>query len=404
MNLRPSGLRARAAQCAWAVAILACATGAQAATKTAAATSSIFRTCPDALDHSSTSIQDHNGTQSWTIKLKGGPCSVDFRLEGKPQFNDDFTDLVGLSRDGSFRADVTVDGVRRELEIVPGRDGLVRTWQVDGRERPYDEAARAWLASFLIELDRRTAVGVEQRLPHLLKEGGVPAVLSETGHMPSDYARSVYYSKLSSATRLSSDDIARIFDQAASLKTSDYYGSELMKTFGARMGDGKTVRTAMFRLIQGMSSDYYRVESVSQAVKAGKLSQQEMDFLIGILPNMESDYYKTELLKKILGESGDVGPSGTRALIDAAATIQSDYYQSEAISAVLKNTKLSEADLLAIVKAVSETKSEYYRSEMLRNTVAHRAATDRVRQAALDATGGMSSYYREEVEKATKRP
>ena len=400
MHLNPFGLRARAISCAGVVAILACATGTQAATKTAAASSSMFRTCPDALDHSSTSILEDNGRQSWTIKLKGGPCSVDFRLEGKPQFNDDFTDIAGLSRDGSFRADVTVGGVRRQLEIVPGNDGLVRTWRVDGRERPYDDAARAWLAEFLIELDRRTAVGVNQRLPHLLKKGGVSAVLNETGQMSSDYARSVYYSKLSTAARLSSDDVVRIIDQAASLKTSDYYASELLKNFGSHVGDGKNARSAMFRLIQGMSSDYYRVESVSQVAGAGKLGEQEMDFLIGILPQMESDYYKTELLKKIL--SSDVDPAGTRALIDAAATIQSDFHLSEAIGAILRNPKLSESDLLAIVKAASGTKSEYYLSEMLRKTVAHRAATDRVRQAALNATGGMSAYYREEVEKATR--
>jgi len=56
------------------------------------------------------------------------------------------------------------------------------------------------------------------------------------------------------------------------------------------------------------------------------------------------------------------------------------------------------------VKAASEIQSEHYCSEVLRRTVAHRAATDRVRQAARDATGGMSSYYREEVEKATRKP
>ena len=430
-------LRARAKRWTWVIAVLACATGAQADTKTAAPTSSIFRACPDALVNSSTSIMDHNGSQSWTIKLNGGPCSVDFRLEGKPQFNDDFTDLVGLSRGGSFRVDVTDGGVRRQLEILPGRDGLVRTWKVDGRERPYDEPARAWLAAFLIELDRRTGVGVNQRLPHLLKQGGVSAVLAETGLMSSEYARSVYYSKLSTAAQLSSDDIVRIFDQAASLKTTDYYATELMKKFGARLSGDKNLRAPMFRLIQGMSSDYYRVESVSAAVGTGKLGEQEMDFLIGIMPHMESGYYKTELLKKILtvgnldpsqrkqlaglardigddsyaaefvkalAASGDAGPGGARALIDAATNIQSDHYLSEAMRAILEHTRLTEADLLAIVKVVSEAKSDHYGSEILRRTVAHRAATDRVRQAALAATGGMSSHYRDEVARATTRP
>jgi hypothetical protein len=382
------------------------------------------------MDHSSSSITSNNGRQSWTVKLKGGVCSVDFRLEGKAQFTDGFTDIASLSPDGSFKLDVTDDGVRRQLEIEPSRDGLVRKWKLNGREAPYDAAAREWLAVFLIELDRRTAVGVDQRLPYLLKQGGVAAVIAETAHMPSDYARGVYYGKLAATTHLASAEVVRIFDQAAAMKTSDYYATELLKSLGAR-ADAEA-RIGMFRLIQAMSEDYYRVEAVRQAIGRDKLSADELDLLVGLVPKMQSDYYKTELLKQILAagnldaaqrrqlagsardigndtyaaefvkalaKGGELGPGGTRALIDAAATIESDYNLSEAIAAILADTALSEADLLAIVQATSATKSDYYRSEMLRKVLAHRAVTDRVRQVAIDATGGMSTYYREEVEK-----
>jgi hypothetical protein len=406
-----------------------------AATESHAATSSPtpLTHCGSDLDHSSTSIVDHDGEQSWTIKAKSDRCSIDFRLEGKVTFNDDFTDVASMERGARLRADVFDDGTRRRLEIEPGRDGLVRTWSVDGRDRPYDAEARAWLAAFLIELDRRTAVGVDKRLPVLLKKGGVTAVLDETAHMPADYARGVYYSKLAAATSLSSHDLVRVFDQAASLKTSDYYGSELMKSMGARSGSDPEVRAAMLRLVGAMSSDYYRVESVRQAVGSRKLGPREMDILIGVLPHVDSGYYKTELLKTILASGsldgaqraklaafardidedaytsefvralavkGDAGPGGARALIDAASTIGGDYHRSEALTAILQHQTLAEADLLAMVKAASSA-SEYYRAEMLRGIVKHPAATDAVRRASLAATGGMSAYYRKEVEKAT---
>src|SRR5262249_40850383 len=101
--------------------------------------------------------------------------------------------------------------------------------------------------------------------------------------------------------------------------------------------------------------------------------------------------------------SGEAGPGGASALIDAAATIESDYYLSESIRAILAHTTLAETDLLAIVKKVAATKSEYYRAEMLRDVLAHRAVTDAVRQAGLDASAGMSSTFRDEVEKAAAR-
>ena len=419
------------------LAALLFVTSAHAATQPSApASSSIFHTGPDALEHSSTSVIDNDHRRTVTVKLDGGRCAIDFRLEGKAEFNEDFTDLMGLSRDGSLRLDVKDDGERHQLAIVPGHDGLVRTWKVNGRDQAYDAAARAWFAAFLIELDRRTAVGVDQRLPVLLRKGGVAAVLGETAQMPSDYARGVYYSKLAAATRLASADVVRVLDQAASMKTGDYYAAELLKSLGARAGDDAEVRSATFRLIQAMDGDYYRAESVKQAVGKGRLGAREMDFLIGVLPKMESDYYKAEVLKstlaagtvdavqrkrlavlakdihedayafefvKALAANGDPGPGGARALIEAAATIQSDYYLSESIGAILAGPALDEGDLLAIVKTAGKTPSEYYRSEMLRRTVAHRAATDAVRQAALQATGGMSAYYKEEVERATGR-
>ena len=348
-----------------AVALLV-ATPARAETKTPAPTP--FRACPGALDHSSTSIHGDDGRQTLTVKLSGTRCAIDFRLEGKVQFNDDFTDIASLSADGSLRLDVTDDGERYRLEIEPGREGLVRTWRVNGREQPYDAAAREWFAAFLIELDRRTAVGVDQRLPVLLRKGGVTAVLAETAQMPSEYSRGVYYSKLAAATRLSNADLARVLDQAASMKTSDYYASELIKDLGARAGADAGVRAAVFRTIQSMTSDYYRAEAVQQAVGSGRPSGQELEFLIDVVRKMDSDYYKTEVLKKILA-------------LDA----------------------LTESDLVAIVKAVAPTGSEYYRSEMLHAVLAHRAVTDAVRQAVLDASGSMSSYYRDEMVKATGR-
>jgi len=411
------------------------ATTASAETKAApTATSSIFHACADAMDHTSSSIRDDDGRRTLTVKLDGSRCAIDFRLEGKPVFNEEFTDLVSLSSGGFLRLEVKDDGERRQLEIEQGRDGLKRTWKVNGREQPYDDPAHAWFAAFLIELDRRTAVGVDYRLPVLLRKGGVSAVLDETGRMPGDYARGVYYSKLADARQLSSGDVVRVLDQAASLKTGDYYAAELLKRYAPN--GGVEVRSANFRLIQSMSSDYYRAESVKQVAGSGRLGAPEMDLLIGVIQHMQSDYYKTEVLKQVLAggklddsqrkqlallardihadsyayefvkalaEPRDMSPSEVQALIDAAATIESDYYLSESTAAILANPSLTEGNLLAIVKITAPSKSDYYRSEMLRRVLAHRAVTDAVRRAALDATDGMSSYYREEVEKASAR-
>ena len=223
MNIsQPPATLTRAWRHAPTVLFAILAGAAHAETKAPATPSPLFHACAGALVDGSTSIRDDDGRRTVTIKLSGPRCKIDFKMEGKVQFNDAFTDLVSLSPGGWFRVDVTDDGERRQLEIAPGRDGLERTWKVNGREQPYDAAASAWLGSFLVELDRRTAIGVDQRLPSLLRKGGASAVLAETAQMPSDYARDVYYSKLTAATKPSNADVARAFDQCASLRTSDY--------------------------------------------------------------------------------------------------------------------------------------------------------------------------------------
>jgi hypothetical protein len=148
------------------------------------------------LDKSSTSVQENDRERRMTIKLSGSGCSVDLSAEGKFDFNADFTDITRIDSNGFFRVDVTDRGVRRQLDIESRNGTLTRAWRVDGRERPYDAEARAWFASFLIELDRRTAIGVDIRLPILIRQGGVDAVLKEPALMSSDYARSQYYVKL----------------------------------------------------------------------------------------------------------------------------------------------------------------------------------------------------------------
>jgi bla regulator protein blaR1 len=389
------------------------------------------RICGDELDSSSSSINSNNGRRRWTIKLRGSACTVDFRLEGNVEFNDDFTDIASLSSDGLLQLDLTDRGVRRQLDMKSNRGTIERRWRVDGVEQPYDAAARAWFAEFLVELDRRTAIGVDQRLPRLLRSGGVDAVLAETGMMHSAYARSVYYSKLANATRLSSANIVRIMDQAASMKTSDYYAAELIKNLGADAGNAE-IRSAMLRLIQVMTSDYYIAEAVHEAVGRSRLGENELGLLVDLFPRLHSDYYKTELLKQVVfGGTLDTAKLSTLArlardirsdayaaefikmlaansmgagiaasLVDAATSMTSDYYVSEVVASLTAIVDLNETLLLSMVRMADRTRSDYYKAEMLRRIVRHRAATDRVRDAVIDASEDMSRYYREEVRRA----
>jgi beta-lactamase regulating signal transducer with metallopeptidase domain len=373
-----------------------------------------------------------NGRRTLRIEMEGGGCKIDLKSEGRITFTDDFTDIAVLEDRGFFRLLVEDGGTRRELDI-DSRDGrLTRTWRVNGRELPYDEAARRWFASFLIDLDRRSAIGVDVRLPYLMRQGGVRAVLAETGQMSSDHARGVYYKALNDTARLSPADVTRILQQAAQMTESDHYAHEVIRMMAPHGIGDAAQRAAVTGLIGTMDSDHYIAGSVEALVATGRPSAGEMDFLVRVLGRMKSDHYKTQVLTKVLNgatltaeqqaqlakaaanidsdhyasqflravlRARGAGAAVRRAALDSALTIQSDHYRTEVLSVLLEDREVSEGELLRVVELVKPM-SDHYEAEMLRKTVRHRSATERVRQAAADSAAGLSQHYRDEVLRA----
>jgi beta-lactamase regulating signal transducer with metallopeptidase domain len=389
--------------------------------------------CGTGTNSSSNSVHEDDRSRLWTVTATGRGCNVSLRVEGKVDFNDDFTDVSRLSTGGTFRLDVDRNGARHELTINERNGALTREWRVNGTARPWDDEGRTWLADFLIELDRHTAVGVDQRLPRLLQKGGVAGVLAETALMSGDYPRSVYYTKLSRSTTLSKADIAKLLDQAASLTTSDYYASELLSSLGRQATDDPGVHDAILRLIDHMSSDYYIVEGVSAGLGPRPMSAGDIAFLVRIAPRVKADYYKAELvdraaasgradarqraelaqvtkgmhedyytasvISKLAGD-GMMDDAGRATLIDATTHIRSDSYIVEAFSALMRGSQVKEADLLKMVDGTRRMSSDYYKAEILTDVARHRSASAHVRDAVLDASTGLSQYYRDSVRRA----
>jgi hypothetical protein len=367
------------------------------------------------------------------VKISGRGCTVDLKSEGKVEFNDDFTDVGSITPSGYFRLSVNRGGSRRELEIDGRGSALTHTYRVDGAVRPYDAAAKSWLGDFLIELDRETAIGVDIRLPKLLRVGGVDAVLKETALITNDYARGRYYRKLSTSVKLSSNETVRILNQASSLGTQDYYAAELLKSLGPQVGDSSSERAALLSLVGNMHSDYYIADGANSIFTTRQVTSSDVDFLLKIMPRMQSDYYKHAVVKRIVASGRIDGPqrgaladvlttmkedyymsavltelmrdggpndSGRQAVIGAVARIKSGYYASEAVRSVLRDSRLAEGDLLRLVDVVKPMREDHYKSEALRGILSHGNASARVRQAVIDASAGMSQYYRDQVRRA----
>jgi hypothetical protein len=280
--------------------------------------------------------------------MSSSDCSLDLRVEGVIEFNGDFTDVIKVSSGGFFRLDSTEAGVRRQLDIEPRGSALTRTYRVNGQERPYDSEAQTWFSRFLINLDRRTAIGVDVRLPKLLELGGVAAVLAETAQMSGDYARDRYFQKLMDARTLNAGEMTRMLDQAASLTRSDHYAAELLKRASrARLTEPAALDAAL-RMIEGMKSDHYKAEGLQDILRAD-IARRHHAAIAAAVRGIKSDHYALEVIRAAARHSG-AARADAAALIAALDGLSSDHYEAEAIRAILTLPDLTAPDLLTMVR------------------------------------------------------
>ena len=357
-----------------------------------------WRFCSGDMDNHQHMQGERNGRKTLTIKLSGSGCLLEVKSEGRITFNDDFTDIAALESGGYFHLTARdSSGTRRELEIDSRSGGLSRRWRVDGREIAFDASAQQWFANFLIDLDRRTAIGVETRLPHLLRRGGVNAVLDETGQMGSDFARNVYYLRLDKTTKLSSADVTRVLQQAAKMTKSDHYANELVQAMSTHGLGDPAQRMAVTQLINTMDSDHYRAESVEALVTAGRPGAEEMTFLVGMLAKMESDHYKVQVLTKVLN-GATLTPEHQAMLAQAASNVESDHYAAEFLKTIASKGTMPAPVRQSWLASVRNVESDHYASEILRTLIRKQRPQGSEVDAILSLAPSLQSdHYRAEV-------
>ena len=83
---------------------------------------------------------NRNELVQWRAHWGNSDCSVDIRSTGDVKFNAGFTDIAGIERGGFLEISEARGNTSRRLTIRPDASGrLSRTWNVDGRDVPWDE-------------------------------------------------------------------------------------------------------------------------------------------------------------------------------------------------------------------------------------------------------------------------
>ncbi len=311
----------------------------------------------DARDPSTSASHNVNDDQ-FTIRLKVGACTLRVDGEGDVTFSDNDDDIAALSRGGYFHIEERGGDTERRLEIEPGRDGLERKWFVDGKERPYDAEARAWLAKTLLVVFRRTGLDAERRAERILRKGGVDAVLQEVAQIPSDYAARQYYQVLLTRPNLDQATLLRVVRQAGQEIGSDFELAELLIAIAKHQPLEESVRLAYVEAVGSIGSDFERHRALKPVLTRQGISREMAAAMLTSAEGIGSDFELASLLTEIT-EAHGIDATLAPAFFDALASVSSDFEHHRVLSAVARQAKGDRAVLDRALEAAAGIRSDF---------------------------------------------
>ncbi len=321
--------------------------------------------------HNSVSISNSdtkNSRPSWHVRYSNDDCTLEMWAEGTFALRADLSDVESVSNEGWVRVEERQGRNSKRVEVRRGDSGsLDHQYWVNGDRKPFDADGKAWLATTLLAVERRTAFAAKTRVPQLYKSGGLNGVLNEIGQMESAYPKAQYYGTvLDMGIRLDAATLNNVVQRASTdLASSDYYMSEVLKKFSSQ----PTANEATWRIFAEasgkMKSDYYRAETLKRVLESGHLSTPTVGILLNSASGLKSDYYLSDLLKTVAGQYA-VNADTRPYYLNALKQIDSDYYRSELLRAMGGKDDAWDSKTSAFVLAsVGDIKSDYYKSESL---------------------------------------
>src|SRR5206468_10037894 len=172
-------------------------------------------------------------------------------------------DVASMSDGGYLKLRDWSSLIPRTIEIQSRQGAVVRRFYVGGLERPFDDAARHWLAERLPILVRRSGPGAEHRVKPIFEKKGLSGVLDEINLLGGDYARRRYFIALVDTARFDSVTIKPALLQVGQHVASDYERGQVLQHIASHVPLDQSAGQSYLRAVAGMKSDYERRRALS---------------------------------------------------------------------------------------------------------------------------------------------
>jgi hypothetical protein len=314
-------------------------------------------------------------------------------IEGKAEFNDDYTDIRDVSAGGEVRIEEDRAGKSQRYEVRRNSSGaLERTYYVNGAVRPLDQEARTWVGKMVLNAVRQSGIDADKRVQSIFAQRGVDGVFDEIALVDGSYAKRIYFQSLLNTTSLNTTQVQRVLHEAATQITSDYEQAQLLIAVAGILTGKETAIPAFFEATATIKSDYEHKRVLTALVKNNAPSHQVLVQTARSAARMSSDYEKATVLKTV-AEVYLVDRELSKVFFETVETIGSDYEHRGVLSTLLKKVKLNEDVLSRVLTSATHISSDYEKATLLVEASDTYAGDARLREAFLQAAGTIKSDY-----------
>jgi hypothetical protein len=321
----------------------------------------------DSDGHGSLHIQSDDDHLKWTWNSGGDRIWIE--ADGDIEFNDDDSDVASISEGGYFELGRGKGRHAKHVEIEADDTGnLVHTYFEGRSKKPFDDAAREWLAETLDEAIRQTGIGADVRAARIYEADGLDAVLNEIDGLDSDHVRKQYFSALLALDALNDEERQRVLGEFARQVSSDYERAQLLLyNLDEFMANDKS-REAYFDAVDQLGSDYERSRVLRSAFeRQHKLTPEQLARVLQASEGISSDYERSRVLQEV--SARELADQGLRdAYFRNVEGIHSDYERSQVLQRLLDEAEEDPELAARILKAVLDVDSDYERAQVLVST------------------------------------
>jgi beta-lactamase regulating signal transducer with metallopeptidase domain len=328
--------------------------------------------------------------ENWRMHWEGRDCHVDIRIDGEFEHDVMFTAITSIAPGGVIQIEEHAGNRDRRLVIRPSDRGLEMAWQLDGRDAPFDAAARDWYGQMLQEIARTTGIGADQRAAAILDRDGPAGVFQEIDQLRSDRVRARYYRALLLSDRIETDARVTAVQKATADINSDRELAALLSELTDRVATSSELRTAVLQSTATIDSDREKVRVYTQMMESSTLSSEQKATVIASAGTVQSDRERNRLLSSVASQTLDSSELHA-SYIDAARSMSSDREKGEALSRILEAGSLNMEQLAALFDAARTMHSDRELANLLLSALETQDVNGPARDAFIRAMDSIQS-------------